>query len=166
MLEVLAPSATLTGEIFTVESSDLAAVEVARKQMSGAVRVSSQWAVEPVMKVLELERLTANWDGYGSPPVSNEVATRAIGILNRLGSFGFEELPSPTVSPTQGGGVIFEWARGGRELSISVKPDVTADYLKTEAGEPFEEDVISPGATGRLRETVSWLLLAPVSQAA
>jgi len=166
MLEVLAAAATLTAEVFTVESSDLAAVEVAMKQMTGAVRVSSQWAVEPVMKVLEMERLPVNWDGYGSPPVSNEVASRAIIILNRLGSLGFEGLSAPSVCPTQGGGVIFEWARGGRELSISVKPDLSAHYLKTEAGEPFEEDAISPGATGRLRETVSWLLLAAVAQAA
>jgi hypothetical protein len=35
------------------------------------------------------------------------------------------------------------------------------EFLKTDAGEPFEEDRFAPWMTGRLRALFTWLLSAP-----
>jgi hypothetical protein len=144
-----------------------AATGAARDLLSGDVLIYARWPSDPVRRIVALERtLGHNWDAYGSPRITRKTANLAIALVNQIAALGFDELPAPSVSPISGGGVILEWTLGGRDLSFSVFPELTIEYLKSGAGEPFEEGPVSPGFPGRLRELVSWLMAAPLAPAA
>jgi len=97
----------------------------------------SQWKIEAISQTLKLERLPTDWDSYGSPPPSNELADFCIDWL--LKSIPFNDLPSPNVVPVSGGGIQFEWSLSDRELELEVLPNYTIEFLKTERGEPLDQ---------------------------
>jgi hypothetical protein len=158
MIEPLLEAATLTGEVFEIQDGELAAAEATRKQMTGAIRVVSAWAVEPVSKILALMQLTPNWDGYNSPAVPEDVAMIGIGLINRIATFVADDFPEPSITPGSGGGLVLDWRSGSRELGFWIQPDDHSfHYLQSDAGEPFYEDSVALSSVGRLRELFGWL---------
>jgi hypothetical protein len=136
------------------------AAATAREQFNGAVTVGSDWEVTAVRRIFELERLPANWDGYGSLPPSRRTCVRALNLVAQLARFSLDRLPLPHVAAAANDGIVFEFAGGQRELAFSlVGEDDRVRYLRSESGEPFEEGVLS---AGRLRELVSWLISSSV----
>lgn len=157
MTTLAAASAMTTAIAVEYLDAERAAETSAREQFYGVIPVETEWQTRVVNRILELERLPADWDGYGSPPIGHETASRTIWLLSRIADLGIETLPAPFVGPVAGGGIILEWTVGSRELSIVVLPEGKIDYLKWETGEQFEEDELSLRSLGRLRELISWL---------
>jgi hypothetical protein len=63
----------------------------------------------------ELRDLREDWDGYGSPPPTEEAIALAELIINA----------EPRVVPLSSGGVQIEWPVAGAEISIT--PDGTLE---------------------------------------
>jgi len=100
----------------------------------------SQWKIEAISQTLRLERLPTDWDSYGSPPPSNELADFCIDWLKNI---PFNDLPSPNVVPVSGGGIQFEWSLPDRELELEVLPNYTIEFLKVERGEPLDQGEVT-----------------------
>ncbi len=56
-----------------------------------------------------------NWDGYGTPKISESLKHKCFEVLEVIGRNQFE---LPHVFPVCGGGMQFEWENGNRELEI------------------------------------------------
>lgn len=157
MMTLAAAAAMTTPVEFEYQDAESAAATSARGQFYGVIFVGTEWEVALVRRILELERLQADWDGYGSPPVGRETASRTIGLIRQIAELGVENLTAPFVGPVADGGITLEWKAGSRQMSIVVLPEGSIEYLKWESSEQFEEGELSLRSPGRLRELVSWL---------
>lgn len=157
MTTLAAAAAMTTPVAFEYRDAESAAAASAREQLNEVILVGTEWEVPVLTRILELERLRENWDGYGTAAVDRKTASRALRLVCQIAAMGVEDLPPPFVGPVTGGGIILEWTVASRQLSIAVLPDGKIEYLKWEAGEPFEEEELSPRSIGRVRELVSWL---------
>lgn len=114
--------------------------------------------LEPVFKKLaELLDLPPNWDSYGAKPVNPETAVYAINLLFDVMN---DEMPAPSVVPTNRGGVQLEWhtTRGDLEIEIEAPYKVGAFFEDTPRGESWEENRVIDlgklqGALTRLAQT-------------
>src|SRR5947209_16330790 len=88
---------------------------------------SSDWSVDAVNGVGKIAKLPANWDSYGSQPLTGLAKTCAISLAME---FGREDLPAPRVVPISGGGLQFEFTYGPRSLELEVLPDGTIEFLR------------------------------------
>ena len=145
-----------TPVVYQYPDVETAAAATAREQFNGAVTVDSDWEVIPVIRIFELERLPANWDGYGSPAPSRRTCLRALSLVAQLARLSVDHLPLPHISPAADDGIVFELVAGQRELALSlVGEDDRVRYLRSESGEPFEEGALAPG---KLPELIGWLM--------
>jgi hypothetical protein len=145
----------------TLQFPEIAATTTGATQdlLGGDVLIYSRWPLDPVRRIVILEQtLGDNWDGYGSGPIPRGTANTAIALLNDIAWLGFEDLPAPSIGPMPGGGLSLEWSVGRRDLNLSVFPDRSVEYMKAEAGEPFDEGRVVPGFPDRFRELISWFL--------
>lgn len=72
--------------------------------------------VEPTVHSLErLLRLAPDWDTYGGCPVDPKCIIAALELA--FDTF-HDDTPVPSVVPTSGGGLQFEWHTGGVDLEI------------------------------------------------
>jgi len=93
-------------------------------QSSHSLGLGKERVLEDLIKITE-ECGSANWDGYGAAPISNETFWQAYYFLNAL-PLGF---PTPSVGAEPDGHLTFEWHRSARRtLSISVSPEGDLDY--------------------------------------
>lgn len=153
-----AAAAMTTPVDFEYQDAESAAVTSARGQFDDVIFFETDWEVLLVRRILELGRLPANWDGHGSPAVEYGTMSKAFQLLRQIADIGLENMPDPFIGPVAGGGIIFEWKVGSRQLSIAVLPEGKIEYLKWESGEQFEEDELSLRSLPRLRELVAWLI--------
>ena len=112
-------------------------------QSSHSLGLGAKSVLEDLIKVAE-ECRSANWDGYGAAPITDETFWQAYHFLNAL-PFGF---PIPSVGAEPDGHLTFEWHRSPRRtLSISVSPEGDLHYAallgssKAYGTEPFSEAV-------------------------
>jgi hypothetical protein len=74
-----------------------------------------------------------NWDGYGTPKISEQLKQKCFEILEIIGKnrFGL-----PYVFPVCGGGIQFEWKAGNKELEIEFNENEISSLMteKFEAG--------------------------------
>ena len=138
------------GSITTGGASDTAhfIAEQAQKgrghlQSSHSLGLGAERVLEDLIKVAE-ECNSANWDGYGAEPITNETFWQAFHFLSAL-PFGF---PPPSVGAEPDGHLTFEWHRSPRRtLSISVSPEGDLHYAallgasKAYGTEPFSAAV-------------------------
>ena len=156
-------AATMTSQLYDYQDIAGAAVEAARERFGADVRLHTPWQVDPVKEVVQLSQLRPNWDGYGTGPVDVRTATAAIRLIQRIASLGFDDLPAPAVAPTAGAegqapaGIQLSWSIGARRFVFALFPEGTVDYLKCEAGEPFEGGAIALSMPGKLRELIGWV---------
>jgi len=80
---------------------------------------SGRWVGEVELRIRAVEHLRANWDSYGSPPVTSEAAQTARQIMHAI---KFSTPPIPFIAPLSGGGIQFEWVGGDKELDIVIDP--------------------------------------------
>ena len=60
------------------------------------------WLKSALANVARLAALPANWDSYGSPPLSETVHQNAVQLL---ASIEYEDFPAPCIVPLSGGGL-------------------------------------------------------------
>jgi len=124
MIIEMTASAVLSGAATTPGSSETARfvaeqAEQGRRQLQSSYAIGLGAAFNELCEVAE-ECGSANWDGYGAEPVSDEAYRSAYRFL--------EALPLSTAAPSVGaepdGHLTFEWHRGPRRtLSVSVSPE-------------------------------------------
>jgi hypothetical protein len=66
----------------------------------------------------ELERLPANWNGYGAPPINPAIIAAARGLCDLLAT---SAAGMPQIVPMTRGRLQFEWHRGSRSLELEVE---------------------------------------------
>ena len=89
----------------------------------------SSWHHSAVDAVFRLGGLTANWDGYGSPPIKQAVLRKALALLDAIQNY---DLPTPEICPVTGGGIGIAWQKQTRELEVEILPDGSAEFLMVE----------------------------------
>ena len=138
------------GFMTTVGSSDTAyfiADQVQKErghlQSPHSLGLGANGVLEDLIKVAE-ECSSADWDGYGAAPVTNETFWQAYHFLRAL-PFGF---PTPSAGAEPDGHLTFEWHRSARRtLSVSVSSEGDLHYAallgasKAYGTEPFSEVV-------------------------
>lgn len=115
----------------------------------------SFWLTKAKSDLEQIRKLPANWDGYMSPPISQDIAKSAEDFLNSL---EYEDLPLPFVAPISGGTVQFEWKVQNRELEVEVVNGQTLGFLKVENGEPISEGEITDFS--EIQTLIHWLKAA------
>jgi hypothetical protein len=119
----------------------------------------------PLKEVAKLARLPANWDGYGSPPVTEHAVRTAIDLLRAVEGGA---VPAPHVCPVTGGGLGILWQASARRLEIEIVPDGSVEYaaLTREGGEEhaIEEGSVavsrSEEACHLVKRLIDWLICA------
>jgi hypothetical protein len=89
---------------------------------------ADSWLTDVLQNLRDLERLTTNWDSYGSAPPQLQALQAA---RQFLASVPTTRLPAPSVSAIAGGGVGFHWKVGGKDLEIEFLPDGNKEFLRT-----------------------------------
>lgn len=116
-------------------------------------------AVQTAKREVErLERLDANWDGYGSPKPNADAIKRAVSALpdfiSSAEKTGGWRLPH--VAANEGGEVLFEWWKAEKKLTLFIGPD-GIDYLRT-WGTHIEQDMDDGELAGSTFPTLwAWL---------
>lgn len=99
--------------------------------------------VEPTVRSLgQLLRLAANWDTYGGRPVDPNCVAAALDLV--FGTFT-DDTPTPSVVPTNGGGLQFEWHTRGADLELEFRSATRLLGLFEDqiTGESWEKDLTS-----------------------
>jgi hypothetical protein len=78
----------------------------------------------------DLASLPANWDSYGSRPLSVSAVKRSFNLLPQLLA---PSAPEPVMVPTSDGGVQFEWHRSGIDVEIRVPQQGPVSFLVADA---------------------------------
>ena len=112
-------------------------------QSPHSLGLGANGVLEDLIKVTE-ECSSADWDGYGAAPITNETFWQAYHFLRAL-PFGF---PIPSAGAEPDGHLTFEWHRSARRtLSVSVSSEGDLHYAallgasKAYGTEPFSEVV-------------------------
>jgi hypothetical protein len=110
-------------------------------QWSEVVSVASlgQMQKHVMRELFSKKKLPPNWDGYGSPPPSEQLIDRAAHLMRSIDLEGFSDV---CVIALPGGGVQVECEKGSRQVQISFFPDETIEFLKLEDGTAVEEGVV------------------------
>jgi len=104
---------------------------------------------EAIAELNAYKNLEDNWDGYGAPPIPEEIITKAIGLLLYIYSV-FPDLEGLSVAPTPDESITLEWYIGKncKEMNIEVyaknKANVILSFpINTEVSEPRDKNNLS-----------------------
>jgi len=81
--------------------------------------VSSSMRNESLKRIEGFQSLRDNWDGYGAYAPSGAVCNHATLLINQL-ALDFPDVPSPDISPSSNGTVIFSWETGLGEAVLEI----------------------------------------------
>jgi hypothetical protein len=87
----------------------------------------SSWLAVALKGIRRLERLEANWDGFGSPEIRPQAIRQARHLLTAVEA---DPAPNPHIAPVPGGGLQAAWVVDDRELEIEFLPDGSVEYLR------------------------------------
>lgn len=90
--------------------------------------VSASLRNDSVKRVEELGRLEDNWDGYGGFAPSKVVCEYAGQLVNRIAVF--QNLPSPEITPSPSGTVVFTWETKGAEAILEIGDNTFSGYIE------------------------------------
>jgi len=92
---------------------------------------------EALQRILEIEKLEANWDGYGAEPICASCIENARTIVELLPPFAM----SPDLFPNPNGTITLEWENAHGTLSIEVGETSISGFFDTDT-EPlfYQED--------------------------
>ena len=76
-----------------------------------------KWEVEVVRALVNLARLPAGWDSYGTSPLRRDAGHFALEILQGVMR---PRTPLPQVVPSSAGGVQLEWHEKGIDLELHI----------------------------------------------
>lgn len=103
----------------------------------------------------DLSRLSDNWDGFGSPPLTPVALASAAKLLRTV---ALEAVPPPYIGPVTGGGIQIEWYTPGRELEVEILPDGSVEYVTVDETGQSNDGVLPSVDDGRVQELVRWLV--------
>lgn len=113
------------------------------------------WVQLALTSIKDIANLPPNWDGYGSPPLSQKAYQYAVAILKSLTG---DDLPQPSIVPISGGGMQFEWRHKGRELELEIDPESDEMvYLKVHEDFTMEEDAYPVLDIPQTYKRIRWL---------
>lgn len=101
------------------------------------------WLQPMLDTLMEFAWLPANWDTYGSVPVTSKAVFTSLHVISRLMT---DASISPATVPTSEGGIQFEWYRGpGDELSIRIGPsgEISVFRVNERASQVMERDDVT-----------------------
>ena len=90
---------------------------------------------QAIGRIRELSQLPDDWNGYGSPRLTEAAKQSAMALLSLLRSYA---TPSMRIDAVSGGGLQFEWEIGLRTLEIEILPDGTVEYLVADGDNMLE----------------------------
>jgi hypothetical protein len=85
---------------------------------------AASWLRYALQRLAELEAKAANWDGYGSPPITRAALRMARAIITNVS----KNVPKPNIFPMTGGGIGISWDTDTEELMVEVLPEGSATY--------------------------------------
>lgn len=96
------------------------------------------WELETSKRLSLLLGLAEGWDGFNALPLDIASAMFGLKLLNHLLP---SEAQAPLLSPTNYGGLQFEWYVGERELEIEIEApyQVKVLFKDNETGEELEQ---------------------------
>jgi len=106
-----------------------------------------------VERLRELSLLGDDWDGYGSPRITEPAKQMAVTLLSVMWSYS--GIPSMRLDPVSGGGLQFAWEIGTRGLEVEILPSGSVEYLVVD-GDDMVEGPLNEPAT--LLHLLRWLL--------
>jgi hypothetical protein len=115
------------------------------------------WLKSALADVARTAALPANWDSYGSPPLSETARQNAVQLL---ASIEYEDFPAPCIVPISGGGLQIEWQYNRRELELEIvagSPEVL--FLKVHEDDSAEEGAFSITDRSTLQALLDWLFV-------
>lgn len=97
---------------------------------------TAHWLKDALNGLIRLSNYAANWDGYGSPPLTIAAVNEGRRLI--LNAARSRSLP-PAIRPVPGGGLQLEWAAGGRELEVGILPTGKLEFLLVLEGNQMVE---------------------------
>ncbi len=93
-----------------------------------------------VQDIGRLMALKQNWNSYDAPPIDPRIAIKAMEFSTIIQN---ENLPKPSVVPTNEGGIQFEWHTNGIDLEIEfgAQRDVFGYFYDANTKEEWEGDL-------------------------
>jgi hypothetical protein len=76
------------------------------------------WVPNVDQRLQAIAELAPNWDGYGAPRIRRDVLYFAINLLNKIMTV---RSPAPQLVPASHAGLLLEWRKGGRALTIEIE---------------------------------------------
>lgn len=153
MLEIPVASTSRSRDVQRSQSvRDIGAAAVWTKSLP--ISDLRNWQRDALRQLQEVHALPANWDGYGSPKLSERAFVQVRTLIFAL---EVDFLPSPHIGPESGGAVQIDWSRGRRALELHVLTDGTASFLKIDDDDCVDEGELPPSAIDDWRLLVEWL---------
>jgi hypothetical protein len=147
-------NASLNRDTGSDQVDTFAEIDIALSSREVPLETLSPKQAEAMRRLGDLVKLPANWDSYGSPPLSQVAVETVIDLLQRIDD---RNLPAVRIVPVSGGGVQLEWRVSTRELQLEIASDGTAQYLQIEGGQPQREEEITSTAD-RMPPLLEWLI--------
>jgi hypothetical protein len=116
---------------------------------------ANEWYVAALDELRELKALKANWDLAGSPPISEEVLSAAIDVLDASQD---RKLTEPHIAPVPGGGIQFEFSYRGRDIELSVAPRETEIGVVRVHPDGRIVELSIPNDPNAVRYQLDWLI--------
>ena len=113
-----------------------------------------EWQLNARKQLNEVRDLPAEWDGYGSPVLSEPAYQQACKLIFAV---EVEFLPTPHLGPESGGAVQFDWCYGNHALELHFLADGSVSYLKSVNGDCVEDGELLRDAINEWRSLVEWL---------
>ncbi len=114
------------------------------------------WLVEAKKNLRNILQLDNNWDGYGSPPISQQLVQHTSNFLSCLEN---ENIPTPFIGPISGGGIQLEWHINNRELEIEFIESNVIGFLKVHEDDSLEEGEFPSNDFDCARRIIEWLMI-------
>jgi hypothetical protein len=106
-----------------------------------------------VSRLRALSLLADNWDGSGSPRVTEAAKQSAVALL--LVMRPYAEMPAMQLDPVSGGGLQFSWEISPRALEVEILPSGAVECLMADGDDTTEGPLNN---TPTLISLLRWLL--------
>lgn len=110
-------------------------LEVSLAKMEAASRA------EAIQQILEIEKLEANWDGYGAEPVCHACVTNAKAIIDSLPLYA----DLPDVFPNPNGTITLEWESASGTLSIEIGENGMSGFFDADGHVSYYQEAYAGG---------------------
>lgn len=98
----------------------------------------TRWECDVMQRILELNSLPENWDGYSAIPINSSVMMFAISVINNAMRL---TTPVPQIVPMVDGGLQLEWHERGWDLELAINQPYQSEFYFRDRGTGAEEVV-------------------------